>query len=40
MPAAVVQALIACFTHTGTATVRTRPPLPRRSAITHRFSRI
>ncbi len=33
--AAVIQALIACFTQMGTATVRILPPLPRRSMITH-----
>ncbi len=34
--AAVVQASIPCLTQIGTATVRTLPPLPRRSMITHR----
>jgi hypothetical protein len=37
--AAVIQALIHCFTHIGTAAVRSRPPLPRRSIITHLPSR-
>jgi hypothetical protein len=31
--AAVCQALIAFFTHTGIATVRTRPPLPTKSTM-------
>ena len=38
--AAVCQALMPCLTHIGTATVRIRPLLPRRSARTQRFSRI
>jgi len=37
--AAVFQASIPCFTQIGTATVRMRPPLPRRSIITHLPSR-
>ena len=40
IPAAACQALMARLTQTGTATVRTRLPLPRRSAVTQRFSRI
>jgi hypothetical protein len=39
-PAAEVQASMPCFTHTGMATMRIRSPLPRRSAITQRPSRI
>jgi hypothetical protein len=38
--AAVIQMSIPCFTQIGTATVLTRPTLPRRSAITHRPYRI
>ena len=38
-PAAVIQVLIPCLTQAGIATVRTRRPLPSRSASTHRPSR-
>ena len=38
-PAAAVQESIRSLTHIGMATVRMRPPLPRRSAITQRPSR-
>ena len=38
--AADVQALMDCLTQSGIATVRTRLPLPQRSAITQRFFRI
>src|SRR5258708_5179372 len=39
MPAPVIQALIPCLTQMGMATVRTRRPLPSRSARTHLPSR-
>ncbi len=38
IPAAAIQVFIACLTQSGTATVRTRPPFPTRSANTQRFS--